>query len=129
MGLLIMPSYEDLPGLDVVYLEDSFVLAIRESPHELVFELDAVLTPRNPAYTSPPENEQYCYRRGRLIFRSADITWLARSEVLYTDASGEEDLGIIDVFTAHGRRYHLEGDWGSVEIETDGQPRFELSSG
>ena len=128
MGLLIMPSYDDLPGLDVVYLEDSFVLAISESPHELVFELDAVLTPKSPAYAPPPENEQYCYRRGKLIFRSADITWLARSDARYTDASGAEDLGNIDVFTAQGHRYHLEGDWGSVEIETNEQPRFELSS-
>lgn len=124
-----MSSYEDVPGLNVVYLEDSFVLAIRESPHELVFELDAVLTPNCPAYAPPPENEQYCYHRGELIFTAADITWLVRSEARYTDASGEEDLGNIDVFTAQGYRYHLQGDWGSVEIETHEQPRFELSSG
>lgn len=128
-GTADMSSYEELPGLDVVYLEDSFVLAIREGPHELMFELDAVLTPRSPAYAPPPEDEQYCYRRAKLIFRGADITWLARSEARYTDASGREDLGNIDVFTAQGQRYYLEGDWGSVQIETNERPRFELSSG
>jgi len=122
-----MPRYEDLPGLAVVYLEDSFVLAIKENVRGLVFELDAVLTPRHHEYAPPPRNEQYCYRRGKLIFDAAKVTWLARTEARYTDASGEEDLGNIDVFTFQGNRYHLEGDWGSVEIETDEQPRFQLS--
>jgi len=127
MGLLTqMVGYEALPGLNVVYLEDSFVLAIRERSHELCFELEAVLTPEHPDYVAPPGNEQYCYRRGTLCFDAAQINWLRRSEGRYRDASGEEDLGNIDVFLAEEGRYYLEGDWGGVEIETNVAPRLQL---
>ena len=60
-----MVNYSELPGLDGVDLEDSFVMAIEEAADILVFELDAVLTPRHHSYEPPPADEQHCYRRGR----------------------------------------------------------------
>jgi hypothetical protein len=65
-----MVNYSELPGLDGVYLEDSFVLGIGETSNQLVFDLDAVLTPSHPSYAPPHPGEQYCYRRGELLFRT-----------------------------------------------------------
>jgi hypothetical protein len=45
----------------------------------------------------------------------------------FRDESGEEDLGNIDIFTAESDHYYLEGDWGSVEIESRERPRFLLT--
>jgi hypothetical protein len=72
-----MVNYSELPGLDGVYLEDSFVLGIGETSNQLVFDLDAVLTPSHPSYAPPHPGEQYCYRRGELLFRT-DKGQLAR---------------------------------------------------
>ena len=128
MGLLAVVSYSELPGLENVYLEDSFVLDIEESSDKLVFELDAVLTPAHPSYAPPRPDEQYCYRRARLQFKTDSVSWLARSQSRFRDAAGEEDLGNIDVFTADCGHYHLEGDWGTVEIESSVSPEFFLAS-
>lgn len=122
-----MASYSEIPGLENVYLEDSFVLAIEESSDKLVFELDAVLTSAHPSYAPPRPDEQYCYRSAILQFITDNVSWLARSQSRYRDASGEEDLGNIDVFTAERGRYHLEGDWGTVEIESSVPPQFILT--
>ncbi|MDT5153022.1 MAG: hypothetical protein QOI01_4755 [Mycobacterium sp.] len=54
------------------------------------------------------------------------VVWLSRNGNHYTDASGDEDLGNIDVLIADGDAYVAEGDWGSVRI-SGAQPRFELS--
>jgi hypothetical protein len=122
-----MVNYSVLPGLDGVYLEDSFVLGIGETSDELVFDLDAVLTPSHPSYAPPHPGDQYCYRRGALLFRTDKISWLGRSQTRFHDESGEEDLGNIDIFTAEGDHYYLEGDWGSVELESSERPRFLLT--
>ncbi|HZR49665.1 MAG TPA: hypothetical protein VFB06_09120 [Streptosporangiaceae bacterium] len=124
MGLLTVVSYSELPALQSVYLEDSFVLAIEESPDELVFELDAVLMATHPSYAPPRPGEQYCFRRARLVFKPDNVSWLARSQTRFRDASGEEDLGNIDVFTTDHHRYHLEGDWGTVDVTSSVPPEF-----
>jgi len=110
VGLLAVVNYSELPGLDRLYLEDSFVLAIDEAPDRLAFDLDAVLTPRHPSYIAPRPGEQHCYRRGELRFHAPKVNWLARSQARFHDVSGAEDLGNIDVFTADGNHYYLEGD-------------------
>jgi hypothetical protein len=88
---------------------------------------EIVLTPSHPSYAPPHPGEQYCYRRGELLFRTDKVSWLARSQARFHDESGEEDLGNIDIFTAVGDHYYLEGDWGSVEIESSERPRFILT--
>jgi hypothetical protein len=54
-----MVNYSELPGLDGVYLEDSFVLGIEETSNQLVFDLDAVLTPSHPSYAPPNRGESF----------------------------------------------------------------------
>ena len=122
-----MIDYKDFPGLVGVFLEDSYVLGISESPEQLIFRLDAVLTPEHPAYSPPRPGEQYCYAYGTVVFGEVTrVEWLRRSSSHYTDASGEEDLGNIDTLTMEGGTFTATGDWGEVRI-TGAQPRFELS--
>jgi len=122
-----MIDYNNFPGLAGVYLEDSYVLGISEVPEQVVFRLDAVLTPENPAYHSPRPGEQYCYEIGNLVFPDVTrVEWLRRNDRHYTDASGEEDLGNIDILEVDGDAFVAEGDWGAVRI-SGAQPRFELT--
>jgi hypothetical protein len=122
-----MIDYKSLPGLAGVYLEDSYVLGISASSEQVVFYLDAVLTPEHSAYHSPRPGEHYCYAHGSLVFPDVThVVWLSRNGSHYADASGDEDLGNIDVLTVDGGVYVAEGDWGAVRI-SGAQPRFELS--
>ena len=60
-------------------------------------------------------------------FRTDKVSWLARSQAWFRDASGEQDFGNIDVFTAELGHYHLEGDWGTVDFESSELPKFLLT--
>jgi hypothetical protein len=121
-----MIDYKSFPGLAGIFLEDSYVLGISESSEQVVFHLDAVLTPEHSAYHSPRPGEQYCYANGRLVFPDVTrVVWLKRNSSPYTDASGEEDLGNIDILTVDGDAFDTEGDWGAVRI-SGAQPRFDL---
>lgn len=119
-----MIDYGQFPGLAGVYLEDSYVLSISEAAGQLTFELDAVLTPESPVYQAPRPEEQYCYANGKLIFQNVvSVEWAARSERHYTDASGEQDLGNVDVLAFDGQAFVVEGDWGKVRV-VSGPPQF-----
>jgi hypothetical protein len=48
-----MQSYAEFPELAHVYLEDSYVLEIRETEASVTFVLDAVLTPGHPGWAEP----------------------------------------------------------------------------
>lgn len=123
-----MIDYTQFPDLAGVYLEDSYVLAISDTPGQIAFSLDAVLTPESPAYHAPRPGEHYCYAAGDLVF--SDVThveWIRRSEKHFTDASGEEDLGNIDILADDGDSIVAEGDWGRVRIHSTRRPRFVLT--
>jgi hypothetical protein len=108
--------------------EAQAITGITESSDQLVFHLDAVLTPEHAAYHSPRPGEQYCYEKGSLVFPDVTrVVWLKRGSSHYTDASGDEDLGNIDILTVDGNAFVAEGDWGAVRI-SGAQPRFELSA-
>lgn len=122
-----MSDYQTLPGLAEVYLEDSFVLGIREDEGSLTFDLDAVLTERHPNYTPPPPDEQYCYVPASLSFtQPEDIEWISRTRAAYRDANDEIDYGNIDFLTVDGTTYHLGGDWGEVTIRSSVPPEFSI---
>lgn len=123
-----MINYQQFPGLAGVYLEDSYVLEIIESPTQLTFTLDAVITPESPAYRPPIPGEQYCYVTARLVFSDVtEVDWVTRNERDYVDATGEHDLGNIDVLKPEGDWLVAEGDWGHVRIR-GAQPYVELES-
>ncbi|MGX0889702.1 hypothetical protein AB7M22_001710 [Pseudomonas sp. ADAK2 TE3594] len=111
-------NYYENPSLSNIYLEDSYVLSVREGEGSLIFELEAVLTEKHPKYKRPQEGEKYCYRKVSLLFLNADsFEWLDRRFVEYADASGEFDYGNIDSFVESDGGYELTGDWGRVLIK------------
>jgi hypothetical protein len=57
-----MRPYHELPNLDDLYLQDSWVLDVQETPDEVRFRLDAVLRETHPKW-SPPKNEHWRIRR------------------------------------------------------------------
>ncbi|MGU3435031.1 hypothetical protein ACNHUS_18685 [Actinomycetes bacterium M1A6_2h] len=121
-------DYRNLPGLAGVYLEDSYVTAINEAT-DLVFELDAVLTPAHPDYRQPRAGEQYCYAAATLTFQKPfEVEWIRRTMVRSVDADGLEDLGSIDRLTQSGNSYRLTGDWGEVVVHTRQPPSFYVTS-
>ena len=113
--------YEQLPGLEHIYLEDSYLLACIERGNEIVFSLDLVLIPGHEAYTPAKPNEFHCYRYGKLIFKNPTaITWVNKDfSHVSTDASGEIDYGAIDTMTLNDGSYRLIGSWGEVLIKSD----------
>jgi hypothetical protein len=87
-------GYETIPGLENVYLEDSWVLGVFESDDSLSFDLDAVLTEQHPQGHPPKPGEQYAYRRVSLTFPTLRaIESLDRGDPPATDAAGDLDSG------------------------------------
>ena len=111
-------NYYEIPSLSNIYLEDSYVLSVREGEDSLIFELEAVLTESHPKYKKPQEGEKHCYRKILLRFLNVDsFEWLDRRFMAYADASGEFDYGNIDSFVGCDDGYELAGDWGRVAIK------------
>lgn len=113
-----MASYYSIAGLEAVYLEDSFVLAVSVRPHEVDFVVDVVLTESHPEYSEPRHGEQYCYRRGRIRFlETRQVSWRMDGAQAAYDATGEADFGGFDRFEIESGRYFVAGDFGVLEIE------------
>ena len=113
-------NYHDITSLANVYLEDSFVIGIREQVGVVAFELEAVLTESHGSYLPPNLGEQYCYRRATLSFSGVrNINWSRKEMPRFFDASGEIDFGNIDSFVIDNSVSTLEGDWGAVMIECE----------
>lgn len=114
-----MSKYYEWDDFKNIYLEDSFVLGIEEPENQITFKVEMVLTEDHPLYTSPREDEQYCYKKGKIIFNDVQaINWINRSFQPFTDADGSEDYGNIDLFELSSNGYHLSGDWGEVVINS-----------
>jgi hypothetical protein len=114
-------TYDELPGLEHLYLEDSFVLGVHDDADTLRFDIEAVLTEQHPRYSPPKPDEQYSYLPVALVFAAPRaVKWVERPMKPTVDATGEIDYGNIDSFTWEDDRYELSGEWGHVVI--DGEP-------
>jgi hypothetical protein len=115
-----MRPYPELPGLEALYLEDSYVLGVHENASEVRFELDAVLTQDHPKWSQPPPDQQYAYLRVDLVFPNARrIEWVERAMRPVSDPAGGSEYGNIDSFEWPTNYYDLLGEWGHVRIESD----------
>jgi hypothetical protein len=114
-------TYDQLPGLEHLYLEDSYLLGVHEGHDELRFDVEAVLTEDHPRYVPRKPDEAYTYLRVAIVFSDPrSVTWIERPMKPITGPDGEIDYGNIDSFTWQNDRYELIGDWGHVVI--DGPP-------
>ncbi|MBT2500166.1 hypothetical protein J7E25_13820 [Agromyces sp. ISL-38] len=121
-----MRSYWTLPGFEDVYLEDSWVLGIAQEVDSLTFTVDVVLRETHPSYQPPVEGEQYCYRRGRILFEKIRaLSWTEPPALPAVDAMGESDFGSFDVFEVSDGAYVIAGDFGRLEVHSQ-EPTLEL---
>jgi len=103
-----------------VYLEDSFVLNIKNFANEIIIRMDLVLTEGHHNFLVPSLNEQYCYREGNIIFPNiVRVVKFDLKNVKSYDLSLEKDMGNIDEFLWSGNEYFLSGDWGELNILSD----------
>lgn len=110
-------AYWELPGLEQVYLEDSWVLGIQVDQQRAAFQLELVLTEDHPRYQPPQAGERYCYAPAWLVFECAELVELQLSGAPpATDASGEQDLGNIDTLCQVEGEYVATGDWGALRV-------------
>jgi hypothetical protein len=114
-----MEKYFSWENFKYIYLEDSYVLEIRESRNSIVFKMEFVLTKNHPLYKEPKRNSQYCYQIGNIKFiEIEEKTWIVKNlNVVNLDANGETDLGNIDNFYKDQDTYYVEGDWGSLFLK------------
>ena len=120
-------DYSELPQLQGLYLEDSWVLKICRIGDRLVVHIDAVLTQAHPGYEAPNADEQYCYRRGEIVFELVrSLRWESDRLVRAAfDATGEPDLGSVDQFAQVDGSYVLAGDFGKISVKSE-PPYFSL---
>lgn len=60
-------------------LEDSYVLDVRESDHELRFEVEAVMTSEHPRWSQPKPGEVHAYLRLDIVFaQPRRIEWVEK---------------------------------------------------
>jgi hypothetical protein len=121
-------NYDELPGLEDVYLEDSFVREIVESDTYVSFTLVVALLKDHPLWEDPPRGERHCYRLGALTFPAVrSKKWHERAAPAYSDRGGALDQGNIDVLVAEpGGFYHVEGEWGSLDVAS-AAPQLDLT--
>jgi hypothetical protein len=71
-------NYDELAGLEEIYLEDSYVREIFEEERFTSFKLLAALTPEHPQYEEPALREPHCFGRSRCKCRAAAVTMYYR---------------------------------------------------
>ncbi|MEV0971646.1 hypothetical protein [Microtetraspora glauca] len=109
--------YHELPGLEHLYLEDSYLLQLIESDESLTFVVEAALREGHPQWHPAKPGKQYCYRQVRIAFPNpSQIDWVERTFQPFKDRYGDIDYGNIDDFRWDGSWFRLLGWWGHVEI-------------
>ncbi len=123
-----MEPYYRLPSFEEVYLEDSWVRDINATNHYAEILVDTVLTEKNPQYTKPKPNEQYCYKNGKIFFSGPlKVKWIKKIMKPIPPYPGEEiTYGNIDSFFYDKNCYKLKGSWGELEIISQEPPKFEF---
>src|SRR5262249_23920206 len=108
-------SYQDLPGFEHIYLEDSWVLDIEAQPGVLTMRLQFHLLPDHPQHRAPRPDHWACYRKATLVFQEVrDLHLKGQGARPMTDPDGSQDFGNIDSLTRTTDGYHLEGSWGDI---------------
>ncbi len=113
-----MNNYHDkLDILKDIYLEDSFVIEIKEKDNYIKFLVELVLTEEHELFDTPGEDEQYCYKKASMIFKNIEsLVWLEKKDYINSSMQVSGDMGNIDIFKVKGNEFMLYGDWGKVKI-------------
>jgi hypothetical protein len=108
-----------VPGLESIYLEDSYFLGVVAFENGLRLRALFALTADHPAYTSPTPGEQHCYRNGEIRVEGLRLNdWKPGRPSLLTDPGGAVDFGRIDV-SREGVGYRVDTEWFDMKFEAD----------
>lgn len=114
---------EELRGFAHVYLEDSFVESVRVTLGSVRFVAEVVLLPGHERYHPPLPAELRCYERSVISFFSVtSVTWSGQGAKPAIDAAGELDYGGFDRLERVRTGWLVDGDWGSMAIDTNAPP-------
>jgi hypothetical protein len=112
-----MTDRGDLAGLSLYHLEDSWVFDVVARPGTLTVTMNVVLLPDHPEHRPPSPGEQYCYRRGELLFRGVtSLRWDRQGLPPARDVTGQIDYGGVDWLSYVDGAYHLSGDFGDIVV-------------
>ena len=118
-------SYEELSGFEDVYLEDSYLLGIDEEAQSLVLTVELVLRETHELYQPPKVDEQYCYRRARIVFDDVrELRWVKKRLQPVPGPDEPPDFGNIDWLFIEDNHYEIGGEWGAIELDS-ASPRIE----
>jgi hypothetical protein len=112
-------NYYELPDLENIYLEDSYLLNIRIRDGNIELIVEAVLLENHPLYSPPLPGEQYCYRNITISFPRPKVYNLVTKEPIVRSIPRNEiinDFGNIDEFYRTNNLYYLKGEWGELTI-------------
>jgi hypothetical protein len=113
-------DWSEIPELEFVDLQDSFVLSWSEVAHSLTFRLEASLWQGHADYSEPKPNEHTCYKSAELVFTNTfrvDGLLSMANVVSALSAEGSADYGTIDTLQRDADGVWLIcGDFGSVRI-------------
>ena len=116
-GSTTAKNYSELPGLEQVYLEDSWVLDVAIGRGTVSVSLDVVLCEDHHEYATPPGHERYCYRRGVLRFSDVtEVRWQMPTGPPAIDATGETDYGGVDEYLFEKTTHSLAGSFGELVV-------------
>ena len=101
-----------------LYLDDSYVLDIQASRGLLAITMEFALAPDHPSYSPALPGEQYCYRKGVLVFEGVtELNWTGQlTSWPSQDPDGSIDYGNIDALVIDGNHYTLEGGLGTIDL-------------
>ncbi len=92
-------------------------MGIQEDTSGIVFDVDFALCLNHPFFTPPLPDEMNSFRRGHIRFpEPSSVTWYRKSMTPNYDSTGEADFGNFDSFYFSRVCFHLEGDWGELEV-------------
>jgi hypothetical protein len=109
--------YYEIPGFEELGLEDSWVMGIQEDASGIVFDVDFALCANHRLFAPPLPNEVNSFRRGRMrCAEPSSVIWYRKTMTPNYDLTGEADFGNFDSFYFSGDCFHLDGDWGEIEV-------------
>ncbi|MGO4249495.1 hypothetical protein AB4Y87_19955 [Paenarthrobacter sp. RAF54_2] len=105
--------------LSDLYLDDSYVLDIQASRGRLAITMEFALAPERPPYSPALPGEQYCYRKGVLVFEGVtELNWTGQlTSRPSRDPDGSIDYGNIDALVIDGNHYTVEGGMGRINLQ------------
>lgn len=111
-------DYTEHPDLAHFVLEESWVLRIQALPGTLEIDIDLTYAASHPELRPPRSGEAHYGRVGVVHFAGVrSLTWTKQGVKAAVGPDGQIDWGAIDAFLWEDGIFHLEGDFGVIDLE------------